>query len=306
MKIGAGIVTYNPEVERLKKNLRNTLNQVELVIIYDNNSKNVNQIENLVQDFDRLLLIKSKKNLGLAHALNCIFDSFDRKKYDWIISLDQDSIIQDETIKTFSKYTKNSEVAIVCPFVVDSRRKYMDYKYTKSIEDVSMCITSGSLTCIKHWRRVGKFDECLFIDLIDNDFCKRLLINGCKIIRVNSILMNQEFGKIMSKPRKVEHFYIKLGTILKNENLKKFSYKKIVDPARVYYTNRNIIYLNKKFAKYGGIGYEDNYNAKSYLGFFISFSVASLIRGTDKKSILKSIVLGIRDGKRLADTIISS
>lgn len=69
---------------------------------------------------------------------------------------------------------------------------------------------------------------------------------GYKILKLNYLILDQEFGKIKTKsPQKVA-FYLWLAKTLRNQNWTKFSYKKSVDPMRVFYTSRNIIYVNKK------------------------------------------------------------
>ena len=40
----AGIVTYNPDLERLRANLNNTVSQVDAVFVFDNGSENVADI----------------------------------------------------------------------------------------------------------------------------------------------------------------------------------------------------------------------------------------------------------------------
>ena len=68
-----------------------------------------------------------------------------------------------------------------------------------------------------------------------------------------------------------------------------------MSPLRVYYTNRNIIYVNKKLKKYGSVGYE-SYNCKSYIGFIISFMIPSILRAGKKIDVLKATVKGVKDG----------
>ena len=48
VKTAAGIVTYNPEIERLQENLKAASKQVDFVLIYDNASKNIDEIEKVI------------------------------------------------------------------------------------------------------------------------------------------------------------------------------------------------------------------------------------------------------------------
>lgn len=147
------------------------------------------------------------------------------------------------------------------------------------------------------WDKLGGFDEFFFIDFVDNEYCKRLVLNGYKILRCNNIIINQEFGKIQLKlPYRVK-FYTRLSSILYNKNVAKLSYKKEVSPLRVYYVHRNLLYLNKKYKNFGGIGYE-NFYCHSFRGFLLYFSLPSFVRGSQKWKILKAIVRGLYDGHK--------
>lgn len=64
---------------------------------------------------------------------------------------------------------------------------------------------------------------------------------------------------------------------------------------RVYYTCRNIIYVNRKMAKYGRTAYA-NYNCKGYPGFIISFVLPSILRADDKVKVCKAAWSGTVDG----------
>ena len=44
-RICAGIVLYNPDIERLSDNIDSVISQVEKIYLVDNGSKNINKIE---------------------------------------------------------------------------------------------------------------------------------------------------------------------------------------------------------------------------------------------------------------------
>lgn len=71
--------------------------------------------------------------------------------YEWVLTMDQDSILPDGMVADFSKYLDEPEIGIVCPKVVDKRRAYMEVQLDDSIEYIDMCITSASCTSIKAW-----------------------------------------------------------------------------------------------------------------------------------------------------------
>lgn len=294
MKIAVGIVLYNPsDKRRFFECVQSALNQVERVYIFDNSTKDRSW------DYsDNIIILSEYKNLGSAYALNRIMEKASREGYEWVVTMDQDSILPKGIIKAYSKtIIKENDIGIICPQVIDKRRAYMEIKGEPKKEFIDFCITSASCTSIDVWKKIGGFDEWLFIDLVDNDFCKRLILSGYNILRLNEFVLNQEFGEIVPKTPKKQQFWIKLSKVLHNQNIAKFSYKKYVSPMRVYYTNRNIIYINRKFEMYGLVGYKENYNCKGYVGFLISFCLPSLLRAQNKRKVLMSIIKGILDGK---------
>lgn len=118
---------------------------------------------------------------------------------------------------------------------------------------------------------------------------------GYKILRCNNIIIDQEFGKIQLKSPFWVKFYTRLSSILNNKNVAKLSYKKGVSPLRVYYAHRNLLYLNKKYKNFGGIGYE-NFHCHSFWGFLLYFSLPSFVRASRKLLVLKAILKGLYDG----------
>lgn len=291
INIAAGIVLFNPDdINRFKCCLERLIEQFETIYIFNNGEHS---------DFSKyssVVYICEEENKGIAYALNCIMENAKKDGYQWVLTMDQDSLIPRGMKVDFSKtISLHPEVGIVCPQVIDKRRSYLHVEHSDTEEYVDFCITSASCTSIEAWEKCGKFDEWMFIDLVDNDFCKRLVFSGYKILKLNNWILDQEFGKIIPKSKNKRDFWIKLSKILHNENIAKFSYKKFVNPLRVYYTNRNIIYLNKKLKKFGKTGYE-NYNCSGYVGFIFCFLIPSIIRAQDKKKVIGATFQGIADG----------
>ena len=290
--IAAGIVIYNPDdTERFIESLTSVLAKFSRVYLFDNSTEQVR----LPTFGPNVSYITEHKNLGIAYALNRMMERAEQDGFQWLVTMDQDSILPDKILEAYRAHIYDPDVAIICPQVIDKRRAYMMVKTEPREEFIEECITSGSCTSIEVWKKLGKFDEWLFIDLVDNEFCKRAVVSGYKILQLNSLVMNQEFGKIIPKSEKTQRFWLKVAKLLHNKNFAKFSYKKFVSPTRVYYTNRNIIYVNRKLSNYGPVAYQ-NYNCKGYFGFWISFNFPSFLRAQDKKAVWNATWKGRRDG----------
>lgn len=296
IKIAAGIVLYNPNnMQRLSECIQSVLNQVGKLYVFDNSTEKISW-----KCPNNVTYLSEHKNLGIAYALNRIMEEASNDGYEWVVTMDQDSILPDRIIEAYSVAIMNdNSIGIVCPQVIDNRRTYMEIKKEPQKEYVDFCITSASCTSVEAWKTISGFDEWLFVDLVDNEFCKRLILAGYKILRLNGFVLNQEFGQIQPKSERQQKFWIRLSKILHNQNIAKFSYTKYVSPVRVYYTNRNIIYVNRKLKKYGPVGYKDNYNCRNYFGFIISFCLPSLMRAQDKRKVFTAICKGIADGRKV-------
>lgn len=300
MKIIAGFVLFNPDKDRFDECLGKALSLFDEIILYDNVG-NQQVYENID---DRVTYITEGENKGLAHALVAIMAMAKDRGADWVVTLDQDTVLPENLVSEFKKYSDLPKAAIIAPQVVDKRRPYQKVEdCNQSIQETDFAITSASFTNVEIYEKLGGFDEWLFVDFIDNDYCKRALIEGYKIYRMNDVVIDQEFGKISLKaPWKVK-FYMWLSKVTRNKNVVKLTYNKVVSPLRVYFVHRNLLYLNKKFKNYGGIGYE-NFYCKSFPGFLFYFSLPSFVRAQAKIKVLKSIIKGLIDGVKSPNNIL--
>lgn len=302
-KIAAGVIVFNPErIERFQKSIQSVLEQVKKVYIFDNSTT-----QNIFELPSSAVYLTENENKGIAYAMNRIMEAAQADGYEWLITMDQDSVLPDHTISEYlSHINDDPTIAIICPQVIDSRRSYLEVKKEPEVEYIDFCITSASCTSIKAWETIDKYDEWLFIDLVDNDFCKRLKVSGYKILRLNNLVLDQEFGKIIPKSEKIQQFWNDIAKKLKNENFAKFGYRKFVSPTRVYYTCRNILYINKKLKRYGKTGYKENYNCNGFGGFLISFVAPSILRAQNKIKVTKAAIKGLRDGRKSKPSIWST
>lgn len=231
MKIIASIVTFNPDLTRLKSNIESILKQVDEIIVIDNGSKYVYDIQSLVCKYKNISLIKNPVNNGIAKALNQVAEFAIQKDYNWIITLDQDSISPPNLVETYSKYIDYNGIGIVCCKIVDRNFGVLEEQKlkTKGFEFVHTCITSASMMNLNAWKDVGGFDEKMFIDSVDFDICLSMREHGYKIIRTYDTSLLHEVGhseihRILGKEYQIYNH----------------------SPLRYYYMVRNGIYLGIK------------------------------------------------------------
>lgn len=264
----AGIVTYNPDIHRLRENISSIIRQVDHIVICDNGSRNINSIKEIIMSFP-IRVIELNENMGIAYALNKICEISIELGYEWVLTLDQDSVSPVNLIKKLAEYANRNDVAIVSPEIIyRNNEKYSEREYGNSFDEVEWTITSSSLTNLNVWKKINGFDNKLFIDMVDYDYCVRARMAGFKVIRVHTVGLNHELGKLYCKRI--------LGRVVHITNHSAFRY---------YYMARNNMILKKKL----GVGKPIVENLK--------LIIKIIFFEDSKKEKVISIIKGIRDYK---------
>ncbi|WP_176460181.1 MULTISPECIES: glycosyltransferase [unclassified Rhodococcus (in: high G+C Gram-positive bacteria)] len=186
-------MTFNPDISRLRENLSAIEGAVACIIVFDNGSKNVDDIRQLLADVPAAFMIESSENFGIATALNGIVGAAGERGADWVLLLDQDSVCRPGLPLILAEHA-SEDIAIICPDIVDRNLPSRMATTAPAVSDVEACITSGSLTSIAAWSEVGGYDQGFFIDYVDFDFCLRLRMAGYRIVRDPRASLLHELG----------------------------------------------------------------------------------------------------------------
>lgn len=190
-----GIVTYNPDINRLKLNLDSIYRQTQAVVIIDNGSENYKDINHLASVYKNINIIRNEKNRGIAAALNQIGDMANKDNYEAFLTLDQDSIVNKNLVKNLYTVLNASDVGMSCPYI----NRYNDFEASESFNEVPVAITSGAMVKTEVWRVIGGFWEFLFIDEVDHEFCYQIRLKGFKIIKTNNVAIDHIIGEPFTK-----------------------------------------------------------------------------------------------------------
>ena len=276
----ASIVTFNPDIERLSLNINAICNQVEKIIVIDNGSHNIKSVkdtfENLVNK--KLEFIVNNENKGIAYALNQALEYSINEGYEWLLTLDQDSVCDEKIIHEFKKFIKTNkqinEVGILGPKIIDNNINYSnEIRKECYIEEVDTVITSGSLINTEIAKKIGGFVDELFIDGVDFEFCLNVRLKGYKIYKVNNAKLYHELGKIK------EHNILGIKLITTNHSA-----------VRRYYYFRNKVYIYRKYFKIFPKWVIRNILSSIKTGFLI------VLFEEDKSSKINKSFRGINDG----------
>ncbi|MBQ8997854.1 MAG: glycosyltransferase family 2 protein [Clostridium sp.] len=238
--VAAVIITYNVE-NNFKDRINKLKGKVDEIIVVDNGSKpeTINMLRELEKE---TTLIYLEKNKGIAYALNKGIKYSIEKGYDWVLTLDHDSIVTDDMVNNMLKCYEGfdeklkEKVAMLVPIHVEEKEHENndiinnEESASKSYTEVLTEITSGALTKVSIYKKVGLYDERLFIDLVDHDYCLSLNKKGFKIIQVNSAVLIHNLGDSIKKN------ILGLKMIPTNHS-----------PLRRYYMSRNRHYIWDKY-----------------------------------------------------------
>lgn len=238
MKVLAGIVVYKPNIERLRENIKSVVVQVDQVVLFLNGSETEQMLMKKFEPHSKVNFISNSSNMGIAFGLRKIMNYAIANSFDWVLSIDQDSVCQPGLIETYKKYVTLPDVAILTCNIRDRNFDQLrGFKDTQPYKEVEKCITAGSFMSVEAYRNSDGYDTKMFIDGVDWDICYNLKRHLYKIFKINfdGILQEVGHGKNVTLLGKK---YITYGE----------------SPLRNYYAARNDVYLAKKYPEYISMG----------------------------------------------------
>ncbi len=277
--ICAIIVVYNG-FDCLRKTVETIINQVGKVVLVDNNSDEdtLNLIKDLVLEYTLIHVIYNKSNLGIAAAFNQGVNYAKENGFEFVLTLDQDSISAPTMVeKMLNVYEKlgNDPMVSLCPRVIYD---YNDNAVAnrgrpENYRSRLVSISSGHLLNLALLDSVGDFNEDLFIDSVDFDYCLRIRLAGGRIIECCNAVLYQQLG------------YNQVFSLLGCKN--RIS---LHNPTRYYYMLRNHVYITKTYYKKF-----PQFCTKKQIGM-ISEIVKAYLFHSERIVTMRFIDLGIKDG----------
>lgn len=223
-KILGIIVTYNPDLSDLERNLSSIVKQVDKLFLFDNNSSNKDQIKALIENTN-VEAVFSPENVGLGRAYNAALEN-NYKNYKYFVTFDQDTYIPQTAIsKLIRVLDDNPDIGAIGP---EFSREEMEGNKDGRILYVEALIQSCTVFRSSLYEKIGGFNENYFIDSIDFEYCLRILANGLKVAKYTGIVIKHD-----------------LGEMKKSLGISYFSHNHI----RNYYIARNHVDLSKKYFK---------------------------------------------------------
>lgn len=207
-EICAVVVTYNPP-HSVIGHVKLLADEVNEVVVVDNGSgvgyhPTLRQLEGL----DAVVLLREEHNGGLARALNTGLRHAIGRGFRWVATFDQDSRIAPgfflELEAAYDACGYRNRVVVISPTFEDEGSAARISYGAKRDRDSTFApalvtMTSGNLIDTSLLSRTGMFDERLFIDCVDFEFCLRCAGHGYRVIEAPGATLIHNLGQIQRR-----------------------------------------------------------------------------------------------------------
>ena len=225
-------------------------------------------------------MLQNDENLGIAAAFNLGIRWAESKGYQYVMLFDQDSRVTGGFVKTMAEFystsPRRSKMAVLAPSYMDSRLNISLPSLPAQDGSLQIAMTSGSLMPIRIFQERGLFEESLFIDYVDYEYCLRVRSAGYLIEECREAVLLHAPGDPQT--------YLFLGFIsLRTPNYSAF---------RRYYIARNMVWLLRKYGtRYPRLCLRMAFNS-------VKDNLKVLLVEKEKRRKIYSALLGLIDGIR--------
>ena len=232
-KIAAVTVLYQPAPD-VFQNILSYSKDVQLLVIVDNSPIPDKALHLQLKGLGHVNIIPFLDNKGIAAALNAGIQLAISKGFSSVLTMDQDSSFEPGIAAAyFAQYaalTHPDSIAVVGP----NHEDVTSPKTTETCLSVDTVITSGSILNTSIFTKLGKYNEDLFIDEVDHEYCYRAIVAGYQILQMPNILLNHNLGTTL---------------FVSNASGKKTLKRNVHSGIRLYYMVRNTAFIHKQYKK---------------------------------------------------------
>ena len=235
-EIAAAVVLYHPD-DSVIANLNSYINQVEITFAIDNTEEDYVDAQFLTEltKNKKIIYIPNNENLGIATALNIGARNALQSGCKFLLTMDQDSLASETMVADLvnCEAAHNlSYLGILSPFHYTKITRFLPP--SAKVDHVLTAWTSGSLVNLEAYKKVGPFNEELFIDFVDHEYCLRLSLAGYKVFKVCNAVLHHEIGTNITR-----HKFLGIPLFIASNH----------SALRRYYITRNRFYLAAQMAK---------------------------------------------------------
>lgn len=276
----AVVVSFNPD-EALLDNLLALKAEAPHVLLIDNASTNSKHVRKMAQDA-QVEIVENSENLGVSGALNQAIRYAQINEFLWLWCFDQDSKVAKNCMRSIEEFSDVGSIFARAAIIsvpqrdigtgrayhnkLDILKEESRYRLMRSV------ITSGSLISLAAVEQIGLFDQTLFIDSVDHEFCLRARRAGWCVVEIQTPPMAHAIGN--------SEGYSVMGIRLISTHH---------SAIRRYYITRNQLEVSRRFFLFDPI-----WSAKG-IAYLISGLLSVLINEDQKRQKILHILMGARD-----------
>ena len=273
MKIIAIVTCYHPSLELLLRSLESYVFHVDKLLVWRNSP--------LPEDLESDLSSRFKAefrgdgtNVGISTALNVAWKEAAAGNYDFLLTMDQDSVWHGFDAYLSQALAKGHSMCIYSPRTrMPGEIPSPEIEPTLTPLDAAM--TSGMLIPLSVLNMVGGWDESFKIDAVDVEFCLHARALGVQCWQCGAGWLEHRLGdrRLVSFLR--HHFYT-------------YNYS----PKRLYGIYKNHIIIFRRYK-----GAVSKRARRSFVKTWIRRHPIRIFLGEDsKRAKILAIIRGIRDG----------
>lgn len=276
MIIAAAVILFYPD-KRTIDNILSYSSFVNTLYALDNSENPSFEIIELIKRIPNCLYIHSGENEGIAKRLNQACQLAIEDGFKWLLTMDQDSSFSENSISAYTtclqELANKEQIAMAGVEIIKKETEEINCGCT----EVTSLITSGSVINLTLSNEIGSFDEALFIDQVDLEYCYRAILKGYKVTQFTNIFLEHSLG-VSSVHRSLKNF--------------KNTYRSLHSPVRIYYITRNYLYIRSKYTK----NFREEVS-KTKKDLLIRLK-NNLLYGKERVAVIKYFLKGIIDFKR--------
>lgn len=216
-----GLVLYHPE-ESLLRRVDMMVALGFRVYVFDNSAFD-DQCSRVVQDNPNVNYLTAGKNVGIGYSLSTLCATAYANGYPRLLFLDQDTGISRQTLEFIESFSQSLSL--------DTQQQYFAVVFksspaaNKSIQEVRLAISSGSLFNLAALKHIGWHNENYFVDCVDYEVCLRAKRHGYK---VGIVCNTPDFDHVSEQPDR--SIFVMGRQVL----VRRYSSKRIVDALGAY------------------------------------------------------------------------
>lgn len=266
MKLAGVVILYHPD-DSVIMNISTYIEELDVLYVLDNSEIPAEAIASKIKEFPNAHYVAFRDNMGISYALNYALKQC--TELSFLLTMDQDSRFLEGGLAEYKKKIAAMNQIGVAAYTCQYTSLGNIFPKATESHPVLRTITSGMILNVKIAASLGGFNEALFIDGVDHEFCYRVTRSRYKIWLICGVLLFHSIG--------APSYHRFFGEKIISDN----------HPAiRRYYMMRNNIFLWKKYKE----------NKDIFINDGIKGTIKAVLLEKDKCAKCRAALWGIWDG----------